>query len=283
MSNSTQKRQHFLKPRRTTSTTATETSTATTTPTTDTTVGAAAAATTYPSSVWVPTPGTSFQIQFSGTLNTSINAKMYDIDASDTSATAIASLKAKGIKVICYFSAGSYEDWREDAASFPASVLGNTLDGWPDERWLDIRQLTVLRSIMGKRMDMAASKGCDGVDPDNVDSYTNDTGFPLTAQDQLDYNKMIAQEAHNRNLSVGLKNDIEQVKVLAPYFDFAINEECFDYNECGVYTAFTGLNKAVFGIEYSLAPTTFCPKANAANMDFLKKRLSLDAYRVSCR
>jgi hypothetical protein len=282
MSNSTQKRQHFLKPRSTANTTATDTSTVTA-PTDPTMATAAAATTTYPSSVWLPTPGTSFQIQFSGTLNTNLKVKMYDIDANDTSATTIASLKAKGIKVICYFSAGSYENWRPDTGSFPASVLGNDLDGWPDERWLDIRQLTVLRDIMGKRMDMAASKGCDGVDPDNMDGYTNDTGFPLTAQDQLNYNKMIAQEAHNRNLSVGLKNDIDQVKVLASYFDFAINEECFDYKECGVYTAFTGLNKAVFGIEYTLDPAIFCPKANAANLDFIKKNLSLDAARISCR
>ena len=282
MSTSTQKREHFLKQTGTTSTTATDTST--TTATTDPTMATAAATTTtYPSSVWLPTPGTSFQIQYSGTLNTSLNVKMYDIDAYDTSATTIASLKAKGIKVICYFSAGSYENWRPDTGSFPASVLGNTMDGWPDERWLDIRQLTVLRGIMGKRMDMAVSKGCDGVDPDNMDGFTNDTGFPLTAQDQLNYNKMIAQEAHNRNLSVGLKNDIDQVKVLAPYFDFAVNEQCFQYNECSVYTAFTGLNKAVFGMEYKLDPTTFCPKANAANLDFLKKRLSLDATRTSCR
>jgi hypothetical protein len=282
MSSSTQKREHFLKTRGTTNTTATDTSTVTA-PTDPTMATAAATTTTYPSSVWLPTPGTSFQIQYSGTLNTSLNVKMYDIDAYDTSATTIASLKAKGIKVICYFSAGSYENWRPDTGSFPASVLGNALDGWPDERWLDIRQLTVLRDIMGKRMDMAASKGCDGVDPDNMDGYTNDTGFPLTAQDQLNYNKMIAQEAHNRNLSVSLKNDIDQVKVLAPYFDFAVNEQCFQYKECGVYTAFTGLNKAVFGMEYKLDPAIFCPKANAANLDFLKKNLSLDAARISCR
>ena len=282
MSSTTQKREHFLKSRDTTSTTSTDTSTTTATTDPTMTTGATAAAT-YPTSVWLPTPGTSFQIQYSGTLNTSLNVKMYDIDAYDTSATTIASLKAKGIKVICYFSAGSYENWRADKGSFPASVLGNTMDGWPDERWLDIRQLTVLRGIMGKRMDMAVSKGCDGVDPDNMDGYTNDTGFPLTALDQLNYNKMIAQEAHNRNLSVGLKNDIDQVKVLAPYFDFAVNEQCFQYNECGVYTAFTGLNKAVFGMEYKLDPAVFCPKANAANLDFLKKRLSLDATRTACR
>lgn len=288
MTSSTTKREHHLKPAHTASTTTTDTSTATTDSTTMTAATLSTSTTTttstsLPASVWIPAPGTSFQIQYSGALDTSLNVKMYDVDAYDTSAATIAAIKAKGTKVICYFSAGSYENWRPDTSSFPASVLGNVMDGWPDERWLDIRQLTVLRGIMGKRMDMAASKGCDGVDPDNMDGYANDTGFPLTAQDQLNYNKMIAQEAHNRNLSVGLKNDIDQVQALAPYFDWAMNEQCFQYKECGVYSAFTGLNKAVFGMEYQLDPAIFCPKANAANLDFLKKRLSLDAYRISCR
>lgn len=254
---------------------------------TDATGGLATAATvtavTAPTSVWLPKPGTSFQIQYTGTIDTSLQVQMFDLDAYDTSATTIATIHGKGAKVICYFSAGSWENYRSDKSSFPASVLGNTMDGWPDERWLDIRQLTVLRGIMGKRMDVAVQKGCDGVDPDNMDGYTNETGFPLTAQDQLNYNKMIAQEAHNRNLSVGLKNDVDQVKALAPYFDFAVNEQCNQYNECGVYTAFTGLNKAVFGMEYQLNPAVFCPKTNAANLDFLKKRLSLDAARTACR
>ena len=236
-----------------------------------------------PGSPWTPPPGTSFQIQFSGTVDTNLAVQMFDVDAYDTSATTIAAIKAKGAKVVCYFSAGSYENYRTDTASFPASVLGNTLSGWPDERWLDIRQVEVLRTIMGKRMDVAKQKGCDGVDPDNMDGYTNATGFPLVAQDQINYNKMIAEEAHKRSMSVSLKNDVEQVNALAPYFDFAINEQCFQYNECGAYSAFTGLNKAVFGIEYTLDPAIFCPKANAANFDFIKKNLSLDAFRISCR
>lgn len=231
----------------------------------------------------MPKPGTSFQWQISGTVDTSLNVQMYDIDTYDTPASTIASLKSRGVKVICYFSAGSYENWRTDIASFPASIKGNVMDGWPNEQWLDIRQIEVLRGIMGKRMDLAVQKGCDGVEPDNVDGYSNSTGFPLTAQDQINYNKMIADEAHKRSLSVGLKNDVDQVSALAPYFDWALNEQCYQYNECGVYTAFTSKNKAVFGVEYKGDPAVYCPKANAANLDFLKKNLSLDAYRLSCR
>lgn len=44
-----------------------------------------------------------------------------------------------GRKVICYFSAGSYENWRSDKGDFPSDVLGNNLEHWEGEKWLDIR------------------------------------------------------------------------------------------------------------------------------------------------
>src|SRR5205085_397108 len=78
---------------------------------------------------------------------------MYDVDLFDVSASQIAGLKAQGRDVICYFSAGSYEDWRPDANQFPASALGRS-NGWPGERWLDIRNATV-RDIMKHRLDLA--------------------------------------------------------------------------------------------------------------------------------
>ena len=40
-----------------------------------------------------------------------------------------------------------------------------------------------------------SSAGCDGVEPDNVDGYVNDTGFDLTAGDQLDFNRFARGEA----------------------------------------------------------------------------------------
>ena len=103
---------------------------------------------------------------------------MYDINVYGTPAPTITRLKAKGIVVICYFSAGSAENWRSDYNKFPASVKGKGLDGWAGETWLDVRQIEVLRSIMGARMDMARDKGCDGLEPDNVDAYTNKYRIP---------------------------------------------------------------------------------------------------------
>ena len=153
---------------------------------------------------WQPTPGTSWQIQFSSQIDTSLDVQVYDLDLDDTPISIIDQLHADGHKVMCYFSAGSWEQWRNDADDFPDSVLGNDLDGWPGEKWLDIRRLDLLDSIMSARLDIAAQKSCDGVDPDNVDGYTNNTGFNLSYQDQIRYNTWLADQAHVRGLAIGL-------------------------------------------------------------------------------
>ncbi len=162
-------------------------------------------------------------------------------------------------------------------------MLGATLAGWPDERWLDIRQIDELAPIMQTRLDLAVQKGCDGVEPDNIDGYQNNSGFPLTAQDQLTYNTWLANQAHTRRLSIGLKNDLDQVPDLVSIFDWALNEQCFEYNECEALMPFVARNKAVFGVEYTGDPGDFCLEANAFNFDFLKKNLDLDAWRIACR
>ena len=226
----------------------------------------------------------------SGTLNTSYVATVYDIDLFDSSANTIAQLQASGHKVVCYFSAGSSENWRPDYAQFTAADKGSALDGWPGENWLDVRSANV-RNIMAARLDLAVSKGCNGVEPDNVDGYTNSTGFPLTAQNQIDYNTYLATQAHSRNLAVALKNDVDQLTALEPSFDFAINEQCHEYSECGGYTVFTSKNKAVFNAEYASkyvnntggARTTMCAAAKAANLRTLVLPLALDgSFRTSC-
>jgi hypothetical protein len=207
---------------------------------------------------------------------------MYDVDGFETSKTLIKKMHAKGIKAVCYLSAGSWEKWRPDAKKFPASVLGKS-NGWPGERWLDIRKLAVLAPIMRARVRMCARKHFDAIEFDNVDGYENATGFPLTGADQLRYDVFLANSAHRRGMSVLLKNDLDQIPKLLPYFDGALNEQCFQYHECDNLRRFVRAGKPVFNVEYKLAASAFCPKANARNFNSLKKRLSLDAWRVPCR
>jgi hypothetical protein len=208
----------------------------------------------------------SWNIDLENPVNLSSSADWFDIDLFDNVSTGyVDTLHAKGKKVICYFSAGSYESNRPDKAQFPKAAIGKKMDGWP-ENWLDTRSAGV-RTVMKKRMDLASSIGCDGVDPDNVDGYSNDTGFALTAKTQLDYNQFLATEAHARGLVVGLKNDVDQIAALEPYFDFAVNESCFQYAECDKLRPFTHAGKSVLGIEYhgvSAKKTSVCPKARSS-------------------
>lgn len=229
-------------------------------------------------------PGTSWQWQLSGPIDTSVDVAMYDLDLVETPIETIAALTNAGRRVVCYFSAGSWEAYRPDADAFPASVLGGPLDPpFEDERWLDIRRIDLLAPILRARLDLAVQKGCFGVEPDNVDGYANVSGFPLTGDDQLAFNRWIADEAHARGLSVGLKNDLDQVEQLVDHFDWALNEQCFQYEECDRLLPFVAAGKAVFGVEYGGQPADFCAQANAMNLDWLKKNIELDAARVSCR
>ncbi len=193
--------------------------------------------------------GTTWQWQLTEAIDTSLDVEMYDVDLFTTSKSIIDLLHQNDKIVICYFSAGSYENWRDDATDFPEAVLGNTLEGWEDEQWLDIRA-DALKPVMQARLDYAASRECDGVEPDNMDGYLNASGFDLNEDDQLEYNAFIAEEAQSRGLSVGLKNDVDQLQELEPCFDWALNEECFAYNECGKYAPFISAGKAVFHTEY---------------------------------
>lgn len=233
---------------------------------------------------WTPPLQLSWQWQLQNppTIGDLLDLQMYDIDGFDTTAKLIDAIHAQGTKAVCYISAGSWENWRPDAGDFPNVVLGKS-NGWPGEKWLDIRRLDVLAPIMKARMTMCRRKGFDAIEFDLVDGYQNDTGFPLSGADQLRYNVFLANQAHRRGLAAFLKNDLGQIDALLPYFDAALNEQCFQYSECGRLVPFVDAGKPVFGVEYKLATGDFCPKANAKDFNFLKKKLALDAWRVPCR
>ena len=156
------------------------------------------------------------------------------------------------------------------------------LDGWPDERWLDIRRLDLLEPLIAARMDLCRAKGFDAVEPDNVDGYSNDTGFPLTSADQARFNTRVAELAHQRALGVGLKNDLDQAAALQPTFDFAVNEQCVQYDECSQLRPFVEAGKAVLHVEYQLPRSDFCPVTRPLGFSSMQKQLNLDATRWPC-
>jgi len=223
-----------------------------------------------------------WQIQYTDELDLDVDVEIFNLDLFDTPRESILELQARGVYVICYLSAGTYEEWRPDAMLFPETVLGQELQDWPGERWLDIRQIEILTPLMENRLDLAIQKGCDGIDPDNLNGFENPTGFPLTAEDQLLYNKYLSQAAHSRGLAIGLKNDLNQIPELMSYFDWIVNEECFTYQECDLLQPFLEAGKLVFVIEYELPPEDFCLQANQMGFSALHKNWDLDSYYYDC-
>jgi hypothetical protein len=224
--------------------------------------------------------GARWQWQLTGTVDTTVDASVFDVDGFDTSAATVTQLHSQGRRAVCYFSAGSWEKWRPDAAAFPAAGLGRS-NGWSEERWLDVRRLDILGPIMAKRLDMCRAKGFDAVEPDNVDGYANQTGFRLRYADQLRYNRWLADAAHARGMSVALKNDVEQVGDLVDWFDFAVNEECVAYAECDALQRFLVAGKAVLHVEYDLTTSYFCARV-PVGFSSMQKTWDLDAWRKPC-
>lgn len=234
---------------------------------------------------WKPQPGLTWQWDLSeDQVDTSIQADVYDIDLYADQAV-IDELHRLGRKVICYISVGSWEDWRPDAEQFPDEVLGKDYEGWPGEKWLDIRRMDLLAPILRARLDMCASKGFDGVEPDNMEIYTEDTGFPLTYQDQLVFAQWLAKEAHARGLAMGIKNAPDQVKDLVELFDFAITEDCFYYEWCNEMLPFIQNGKPVFSAEYTDLPgdfEAFCIQAKELGFSLILKKRILGAWLETC-
>lgn len=226
-----------------------------------------------PGGWWKPGVETTWHWELDSTPNivNTYPVAMYDIDLFNTDTSVIDALHAKGIKVICYFSAGSYEDGRPDSSRFTAADKGKKMQGWP-EYWIDTRSANI-RSIMADRIQLCKDKGFDGVEPDNIDGYSNSTGFPLTYATQLDYNRFLATTAHNLGLAILLKNDGDQAVDLWQDFDGELNEQCFEYSECEVLnTYFVQNNKPVFHVEYGTALNTFCPTtAGLLNFNSIRK------------
>jgi len=238
-----------------------------------------------PSSWWRPSVGLTWQWQIGNNdIDTSIEADVYDIDLYVDQAI-IDELHALGRKVICYISVGSWENWRPDKKDFPSEVLGRNYEGWKGERWLDIRQIEKLAPMMLARLDLCHSKGFDAVEPDNMEVYTNNTGFPLTYEDQLRYALWLADEAHKRGLAIGVKNAPDQVTDLVEHFDFAITEDAFYYGWAEKMNPFIESGKPVFAAEYTDLPgdfSTICKRSQQLKFITILKNRGLDAWIKTC-
>ncbi|BEL06208.1 endo alpha-1,4 polygalactosaminidase [Actinoplanes sichuanensis] len=167
---------------------------------------------------------------------------------------------AAGLYNICYLNAFQAQPGAESwwQTNHPDLLLRDSNgDLVIDEDWnepmLDFStaaKRTALTGIVGAWMDRCAAKGFQAVEPDNLDSYTRSEGL-LTQSQAIAYATSLATRAHSRGLAVGQKNtaDLSSANAKKIGFDFAVAEECADYDECDAYTSSYGDNVIV--IEYS--------------------------------
>lgn len=200
--------------------------------------------------VVLPEPGAAFDYQIGGAYPPPAGVRAVSRDR--------AAKPAPGVYNICYVNAfqaqPDAEGWWQ--AHHPDLLLRD-VGGTPvvDEDWdevlLDISTAAKrkrLVGIVGKWIDGCAEAGFQAVEADNLDSNERSDGL-LTAGDNVAFGKLLAARAHAAGLAIGQKNAAELAgQGRRAGFDFAVAEECGQYDECGAYA--DAYDDRVFDIEY---------------------------------
>ncbi|MDZ4832946.1 MAG: endo alpha-1,4 polygalactosaminidase [Candidatus Melainabacteria bacterium] len=224
----------------------------------------------------IPNVTSSFHVQLQGEVDYSLPVDVMETDLYSTTAANVAQLHANGAYAIAYLNTGAWQPDMPDSDSYPASVIGTEpMKGWKEERWLDIRQIEVLRPIIQQKMQLAKDKGFDAVDPDNMDGYTNTREFQLTKAHQVAFNQMVAEEAHKLGLAVMLKNGGDMMDELVDHFDGTVAEQAYKYNESEIYQPMRDANKPVFLIEYNKPKKSQLQDAIDRGFNVVKAKLAL--------
>ena len=230
-------------------------------------------------------PGASWDWQLSPPFDLNVDVQVIDLDPDPVDADQIAALKARGVFTICYVSVGTFEDWRDDVAAFPASVVGRDYPEWEGEFFLDIRDTGILLPLMQARFKACADKGFDAVEPDNMDVYINDSGFDISAADTIRYVTALSDMAHALDLQIGQKNVPELTDQLEPLLDFVITEGCFADDWCDQVGRYAENGKPIFAAEYETADAdrpALCLSARQSGMSLIFKSYDLDASGARC-
>ncbi|OUM69106.1 glycoside hydrolase family 114 protein, partial [Piromyces sp. E2] len=163
-------------------------------------------------------------------------------------------LHRNGKKVVCYFSGGTVETYRDYFKEYKsAGILKNRYSAWSDEYWIDYR-ISKYQSLIKQRIRTAVQKGCDAIDVDNVDGYqvhdVKKWDHPLSKDDAIKFTSWLGKTAHEMGISIGLKNCLDIVDTVGKYYDFAVNERCAQKGECHWYKNYLKTGKPVFSISY---------------------------------
>jgi len=211
---------------------------------------------------------------------------VYDIDGFANPAATVTALHGMGFHAICYIEVGAAESFRPDYGLFPPAALGLTMPDFPSERYVDIRDPTVV-SIVENRISMCAAKGFDAIEPDIDESYASSTGFPLTKDIEESYMRTLISFAHGLGVSMLMKNPDDTgdsyAADMVPYADGVLSEQCNENGTCAALAGYTAAGKAVFNAEYNLATGQFCPADNARDFDGALFSVALAGPRSPCR
>ncbi|GAA1108447.1 endo alpha-1,4 polygalactosaminidase [Kribbella jejuensis] len=163
---------------------------------------------------------------------------------------------AAGLYNICYVNAfqvqpGEQGQWAADLLLRDASGKLVIDQDW-GEALLDLRTADKRNRIAAKVngwIDGCAAAGYQAIEPDNYDSYTRSKKL-LKATHAEAYLTLLATHAHSKNLAIGQKNTVELAgDRRAVGLDFAVAEECGQYDECADYVSAFGNHVIV--IEYT--------------------------------
>ncbi|SDL96765.1 endo alpha-1,4 polygalactosaminidase [Pedobacter antarcticus] len=239
---------------------------------------------------WQPKAGMSFDWMLDDLQpGASFTSEIVDVDAFTTSAAQVATLHAQGKKVIAYISVGTIENDRPDVNLLPADVIGKVYPEWPNERWLNIKKLDKLKPWLNSRINMILKKGFDAIEPDDLDSYSNETGFKITLNDTKLYCDYLIKLAHENGLGIGQKNVQELSVEYSTKFDWVLTEDAFDQGWLKDVKSYIDLNKPVFVVEYTdkISEKTFadevCPASQILKYTAVLKHRNLDKWVFKCK
>ncbi|KUF18916.1 endo alpha-1,4 polygalactosaminidase [Streptomyces silvensis] len=165
---------------------------------------------------------------------------------------------APGLYNLCYVNAfqvqpGAEKDWDADLLLRDRNGKVVHDDTW-GEAVLDIRTADKRKRIAAKVngwIDGCANKGFQAVEPDNYDTYTRFSSY-LKASHAKSFVSLLSAHAHKKGLAMAQKNTPGLAAAHKETgLDFAVAEECGEWDECGKYTAAYG--DRVIVIEYSAA------------------------------
>jgi endo-alpha-1,4-polygalactosaminidase (GH114 family) len=244
--------------------------------------------------IFIPKPFTTFSIVLDTDIPKTFSAAVIELDAFETTNEQITALHAQGKKVFAYISVGSWESYRFDSKTFEKDLIGKVYPGWEDEKFLNIKALDKLAPHIRRRFDMIKERGFDGLEADNIDSYSvdedgkNGTGFKISLTDTKEYIDFLIKEAHKRGLSIGQKNAPELIETYGDLFDWALLEDPFYEDYADIFKIYTNHNKAVFSLSYldntseKYFIESVCPAAKKLHFTALLKDRNLTGIEITC-